>query len=101
MKGDVNVVPPDFRDRMRALLELHGAVLTEQELAHMADRYPRCAGTGSWDVRAYARVRGGMGAREYRVLRGSSVQDVYCSAEPVSAAAVRAALNELEAQPNP
>ena len=89
--------PSDFRRRMRVFLELQGAVLTERELAHMAERYQRCAGKEPWDVRAYARHTG-LGAREYRVVRGHSVQDVYCSAEQVSAAAVRTALNELESQ---
>ena len=98
--GNVTVAPGDFRDRVRVLLELQGTVLTEQELSHIADRYPRCGGKGAWDVRAYAR-RSGMGAREYRVVRGGSVQDVYCSAEPVNAAAVRQALNEMETQPAP
>lgn len=98
MMANVTTAPGDFCDRVRVLVEQHGTVLTEQELSHMADRYPRCGGKGVWDVRAYAR-RSGNGAREYRVVRGGSVQDVYCSAEPVNAAAVRSALNEMETQP--
>jgi len=43
----------------------------------------------------------GVGAREYRVVRGGSVQDVFRSAERVRAAAVGTALNELESQDRP
>ncbi len=39
-----------------------------------------------------------VGAREYRVVRGSSTQDVYRSTERGHASAVRSALNELESQ---
>ena len=63
----------------------------------MLDCYPRCPGREHWDVRQYVR-RTGPGAREYRVVRGSSVQDVYCSADRGRAAAVGTALNELESQ---
>src|SRR5439155_26121803 len=45
-----------------------------------------------------ARANTGVGAREYRVVRGSSIEDVYRSAERVRAAAVGTALNELESQ---
>ena len=55
------------------------------------------AGTGQWDVRAYARFAP-VGTRKYRVMRGSSIYDVYRSTEPERAAAVRTALNELESQ---
>jgi len=48
-------------------------------------------------VREYAAATGN-GAREYRVVRGSSTQDVYRSHERDHATAVRAALNELESQ---
>ena len=48
-------------------------------------------------MREYVRPTA-LGAREYRVVRGSSVQDVYRSAERVRAAAVGTALNELESQ---
>ncbi len=58
---------------------------------------PRCRGKEHWDVREYVR-RLGVGAREYRVVRGSSIEDVYRSAERVRAAAVGTALNELESQ---
>jgi hypothetical protein len=91
------IEPNDFQSRLRVLLGLQGAVLTDEELSHTAERYPRCRGKEHWDVREYAR-RIGVGAREYRVLRGSSIEDVYRSAERVRAAAVGAALNELESQ---
>jgi len=48
-------------------------------------------------VREYAR-RTGVGAREYRVVRGSSIDAVYRSAERVRATAVGTALNELESR---
>ncbi len=97
MKSDMSIEPSDFRSRLRVLLELQGAVLTDEELSHMAECYPRCRGKEHWDVREYVRLTG-VGAREYRVVRGSSVQDAYRSAERVRAAAVQTALNELESQ---
>lgn len=87
----------DFSGRVRSLLEREGVVLTDGELSRMTDRYPRCGGKDPWDVREYAR-RARPGAREYRVMRGASTEDVYCSVERVSATAVRMALNELESQ---
>ncbi|HEX2713274.1 MAG TPA: hypothetical protein VHM88_13825 [Candidatus Acidoferrales bacterium] len=75
----------DLRTRLRVLLGPQGAVLTEEELTHMAACYTGCRGKEPWDVRAYAR-RAGVGAREYRVVRGSGVLDVYRSAEWVRAA---------------
>jgi len=87
----------DFPNRLRAHVELQGAVLTAEELSHVGERYPRCRGKDHWDVREYASVTG-IGAREYRVVRGSSTQDVYRSSERDHASAVRAALNELESQ---
>src|SRR3989441_8211926 len=42
--------------------------------------YPRCRGKDHWDVREYARGTG-IGAREYRVVRGTSTVDVYRSTE--------------------
>ncbi|PYO40716.1 MAG: hypothetical protein DMD33_16470 [Gemmatimonadetes bacterium] len=86
-----------LQSRLRVLLGLQGAVLTDEELSHTADCYPQCQGTGRWDVRQYVR-RTGLGAREYRVVRGSSAQDVYRSPERARADAVGAALNELEAE---
>src|SRR6266511_4831954 len=93
----MTIEPNDFQSRLRVLLGLQGAVLTDEELSHTAERYPRCRGKGHWDVREYVR-RTGVGAREYRVVRGSSIEDVYRSAERVCAAAVGTALNELESQ---
>ena len=81
------IEPSDFQSRVRTLLGLQGAVLTDEELSHMADCYPRCRGKEQWDVRQYVRLIG-VGAREYRVVRGSSTQDVYRSAERMRAAAV-------------
>jgi len=88
----------DFQSRLRILLGLQGAVLSDDELSHMADSYPRCPGKEQWDVRQYVRPHTGVGAREYRVVRGSSVQDVFRSTERDRAAAVGTALNELESQ---
>jgi hypothetical protein len=89
--------PNDFQSRLRALLGLQGTVLTDEELSHTAECYPRCMGKQHWDVREYAR-RTGLGAREYRVMRGSSIDAVYRSAERVRATAVGTALNELESR---
>jgi hypothetical protein len=93
----MTIEPNDLQSRLRVLLGLQGAVLTDEELSHTAECYARCRGKERWDVREYAR-RTGVGAREYRVVRGSSVEDVYRSAERVRAAAVGIALNQLEAQ---
>jgi len=89
--------PNDFQSRLRVLLGLQGMVLTDEELSHTAECYPRCRGKQHWDVREYARPTG-LGAREYRVMRGSSIDVVYRSAERVRATAVGTALNELESQ---
>ena len=97
MRNDITAAPEDFQSRLRALLGLRGAVLTDDELSVMAESYARCGGKGPWDVRQYV-ARGGAGAREYRVVRGTSVQDVYRSAERLRADAVGTALNELEAE---
>jgi len=84
-------------ETLRALVELQGEQLTEEELSYLGKQYPRCPGRESWDVREYARNIAD-GAREYRVIRGSSGQDVYRSVGRDRATAVRTALNELEAQ---
>ncbi len=84
-------------ETLRALVELQGPILTEEELSYVGKQYPRCAGRDPWDVREYARSTGD-GAREYRVIRGSSGQDVYRSVGRDRATAVRTALNELESQ---
>ena len=94
----MSIETSDFQSRLRVLLGLQGAVLTDEELSHMADSYPRCPGKEQWDVRQYVRPHTGVGAREYRVVRGSSVQDVFRSTERERAAAVGMALNELESQ---
>src|SRR5205814_8472831 len=48
-------------------LSLHDAL----PISHVGECYPRCRGKDHWDVRAYASVTG-IGAREYRVVRGTS-----------------------------
>jgi predicted nucleotidyltransferase component of viral defense system len=78
-------------------VELQGTTLTAEELSQVRERYQRCRGKDLWDVREYASVSA-VGAREYRVVRGSSTQDVYRSSERNHATAVRAALNELESE---
>ena len=90
----------DFQSRLSVLLGLQGEVLTDEELSHTAERYARCGGKDHWDVREYVR-RTGVGAREYRVVRGSSIEDVYRSVQQVRAAAVGTALNELDFPGNP
>lgn len=89
--------PSDFPSRFRAHVELQGAILTPEELSHVGECYSRCRGKDHWDVREYASVTG-IGAREYRVVRGTSTLDVYRSTERNHASAVQAALNELESQ---
>ncbi|HEV8264770.1 MAG TPA: hypothetical protein VGQ06_07450 [Gemmatimonadales bacterium] len=89
--------PRDFQSRLRVMLGLQGAELTDGELTQMAERYPMCAGKDRWDVRQYA-GRAAAGTREYRVMRGTSIQDVYRSAQRGQAEAVGTALNDLESQ---
>ncbi len=96
----MTIEPNDFQSRLRVLLGLEGAVVTDEELSHMANCYPLCRGTEHWDVRQYV-GRTGVGAREYRVMRGSGIDAVYRSADRVRAAAVGTALNELESQESP
>ena len=91
----MTIEPDDLQSRLRVLLGLQGAVFTDEELSHTAECYARCRGKERWDVREYVR-RTGVGAREYRVVRGSSIEDVYRSVERARAAAVGTALNELE-----
>src|SRR3989454_409844 len=93
----MTIEPNDFQSRLRGLLGLQGAVLRDEERSHTAERSPRCRGKEHWDVRESVGPTG-VGAREYRVGRGSSIEDVYRSAERVRAAAVGTALNELESQ---
>ena len=87
----------DFPRLLRAHVELQGAILTAEELSHVGECYPRCRGKDLWDVREYASGTP-FGAREYRVVRGTSTQDVYRSTERGHASAVRSALNELESE---
>jgi hypothetical protein len=93
----VTVQAGDFRRRIEGLLQREGVVLTDREMSRLTERYPLCGGTDPWDVRAYAR-HARPGAREYRVLRGRGVWDVYASVDQAHAAAVRSALNELDDQ---
>jgi hypothetical protein len=99
VRSDMTIEPDDLRSRLRVLLGLQGAVLTDEELSHTAECYARSRGKERWDVREYA-GRTGVGAREYRVVRGTSIEDVYRSAERARAAAVGTALNELESSGN-
>lgn len=93
----MDIEPNEFGNHLRHLAEFAGAELTADELSHIAERYPHCPGKEHWDVREYARVAT-VGGREYRVVRGTSTQDVYCSRERVRADAVRAALNAVESR---
>jgi hypothetical protein len=90
----------DLPSLLRAHVELQGAILTPEELSQIGERYPRCRGKDLWDIREYASGTP-FGAREYRVVRGSSTQDIYRTTEREHAAAVRAALNGLESQTGP
>ena len=85
----------DFRQRLQHVLELDGTALTEAQLARLTERYASCNGTELWDVREYARATR-LGAREYRVVRGTGITDVFASAQRENATAVRTALNALE-----
>src|SRR2546423_3546045 len=69
VRNDITAAPEDFQSRLRTLLGLRGAVLTDDELSQMAESYARCGGKGPWDVRQYV-ARGGAGARGYRAARG-------------------------------
>ncbi len=93
----MNIESGDFPSLLRAHVELQGASLTSEELSHVGECYPRCRGKDLWDVREYASGTP-FGAREYRVVRGSSTQDVYRSTQRGHASAVRSALNELESE---
>jgi hypothetical protein len=86
----------DFGARLAAVVEREGLRLTDLEVTNIVARYGHCPGHEPWSVRTYARAWASQGAREYRVMRGNSVQDVYVSALRDSASTVGAALNELE-----
>ena len=92
----MKVEPNELGNRLRDIAGFAGAVLTEEELSHIAERYPHCPGKDPWDVRAYAWA-GTVGGREYRVVRGGSTQEVFRTHERDRADAVRMGLNELEA----
>lgn len=95
-QGDgMRIESAELQNRLRSQVELEGAVLTEDELSHVAESYARCGGSGPWALREYARGAA-VGAREYRVVRGSSVRDVFCSVDRDRAVAVQTALNVLE-----
>ncbi len=93
----MTIEPYEFPGRLRACLGGQGVEFTDEELARMADRYRLCTGKERWDVRQHV-GRTGVGAREYRVVRGTGVQDVYRSTERGQADAVGAALNALESE---
>lgn len=93
----MTIEPNDLQSRLRVLLGLQSEVFTDEELSRTVGCYARSPGKEHWGVREYA-GRNGVGAREYRVVRGSSIEDVYRSAERVRAAAVGSALNQLEFQ---
>ena len=96
----MTIEPDEFQGRLRALLGVQSLEFTDEELARMADRYRLCTGKERWDVRQYA-GRAGMGAREYRVMRGTGVEHVYRSVQRAQADAVGAALNALELEGKP
>ena len=85
----------DLPTLLRAHVHLQGAPLTEDELSKLWAASLGFGGTGRWQIREYVRVTG-VGAREYRVVRGTSIPDVYRSLERGRAEAVEMALNELE-----
>jgi len=85
----------DLPTLLRAHVHLQGAPLTEDELSNLWATYLGYGETGRWQIREYVRVTG-LGAREYRVVRGTSIPDVYRSLERGRAEAVETALNELE-----
>jgi len=91
------IAPDVLASRLRALVDVRGALLSADELSALGEAYARCRGKDHWDVRAYA-GSAGAGAREYRVIRGTGVQDVYRSRDRERADAVRVALNELESE---
>ena len=90
------MTPTDFHNQLAAVAEREGVALTEVQVDRIVERYRHCPGREPWAVRAYAKAWSSQGAREYRVMRGNSVQDVYVSPLLDSASAIGAALNELE-----
>jgi hypothetical protein len=96
----VTIESDEFQSRLRVLLGLYSLEFTDQELARLEDQYRLSAGKEPWDVRQYARSAG-VGAREFRVMRGTGNHEVYRSTQRVQADAVGAALNALEAEETP
>ena len=82
--------------RVREQLVLDGttAVVTDVELSRLAGRYALCVGMQRWDVREYSGRA--PGSREYRVVRGDRIEDVFVSPLRATALAVGVALNTLE-----
>src|SRR2546422_11147579 len=93
----MSIESSDFPSRLRAHVELQGASLSAAELSHLGECYPRFRGNEHWDVREDASAMG-IGAREYRVVRGTSTLDAYRTTQGEQATGVRAALNELRSQ---
>ncbi len=65
------IAPNDFQSRLRALLGLQGAVLTDEELSHTAERYPPVSGEGAL---GRARVRAALGGWRARIPCGAGQQ---------------------------
>jgi hypothetical protein len=85
----------DFPTLLRAHVYVQGLILTEDDLSKLGSCYLGYGGAGRWEVREYVRITGG-GPREYRVVRGVSIRDVYRCAERGRADIVATVLNELE-----
>jgi hypothetical protein len=90
------VTAADFHAQLAAVTGREGVALSSVQITRIVEQYRHCPGREPWAVRAYARAWSSQGAREYRVMRGSSVHEVYVSPLLDSATAVGAALNELE-----
>ena len=54
----MTIKPNAFPSRLSVLLGLQGVVLTDEELSHTTERYPRCRGKEHWGVREYVRRTG-------------------------------------------
>src|SRR5438046_10712230 len=93
----MSIESSDFPNRLRAHVELQGAVLTAAELSHVGECYPRCRGKDHWDVREYASGPGS-GAGESRVVRGTSTGGARRSPGAEDARAGPASQNDAAAQ---
>src|SRR5690349_12647091 len=78
--GHMSIGSIDFPTLLRAHVYVQGLILTEDDPSKLRSCYLGYGGPGRWEVREYMRVTGG-GPREYRVVRGGSIQDVYRCAE--------------------